>query len=250
MKEFMKSKVVKVAAVIVVFALVVVGASYGILTYIDKSAAITASSEKKDVKNTSDKKETKKTDKKKDQTESKDSADKTDVAETDESNKNDTTAPTNKNTASTNSKNNSNSNTGSNGNSNASAGAASDVPVDELGRPLWDNGQPVAYSSSGLSYNPNTSRVMPNGGIMPKNYLDVSEPLPYPEWVDNGDSIEVCGVNDDLAQKAYDTLMERYPYDQYPNSNFQRTDINTGYLQDNNGIVQEIYRTRIAVVFN
>lgn len=217
---------VKVILIIAVIGLLTVGAGFGTSYLIDKSsnASTTISASKEaDTKKVSNKKSDKKSDEKSEEKDDKKESSK----ETKDIEKKDETKKETKTTTDTNKK----TNTSTNQTSNKTQDDG--IPRDEYGRALWDNGHPIAYTADGRNYNPDTERVLPSGYICPLNYIEVGEPMPYPEWVDNGDSIEVCvGHDTSSGAQALSTLCERHSSN--PNFKSVRTEsINTGYMEMN-----------------
>ena len=238
---------VKVILIIVVIGLLTVGAGFGTSYLIDKSsnASTTISASKEaDTKKVSNKKSDKKSDEKSEEKDDKKESSK----ETKDIEKKDETKKETKTTTDTNKK----TNTSTNQTSNKTQDDG--IPRDEYGRALWDNGHPIAYTADGRNYNPDTERVLPSGDICPLNYIEVGEPMPYPEWVDNGDSIEVCysQANTTVWQKAQMEIMNRYfsgDPSTYTYVSSSET-VDTGYIQmdPGPGLAYHVYKSRIWVV--
>lgn len=234
---------VKVAIIIAVIGLLTVGAGFGTSYLIDKSSnsstTMTASKDA-DTKKVSNKKSDKKSDKKSEEKDDKKETSK----ETKDVEKKDETKKETKTTTDTNKK----TNTSTNQTSNKTQDDG--IPRDEYGRALWDNGHPIAYTADGRNYNPDTERVLPSGYICPLNYIEVGEPMPYPEWVDNGDSIEVCYADPSVFNKANDTLYQRFIGNPSV-ATIEYTNEDTGYMQmdPSQGIQYHVYKSKIWVVY-
>ena len=247
----MKTKV-KVILIIAVIGLLTVGAGFGTSYLIDKSsnASTTISASKEaDTKKVSNKK----SDKKSDETSEEKDDKKESSKETKDVEKKDETKKETKTSTDTNKKTNTSTNQTSNKTQDEDYVVGA---VDEQGRPTIVNGIRVAYTSDGRPYQPDKERVLPSGDICPLNYIEVGEPMPYPEWVDNGDSIEVCGAKSysDLRAKANELLSNRYfvgkTPDQYTHTGMYYDEVDTGYMEmdPSAGIGRNVYKCRIYVL--
>lgn len=238
---------VKVILIITVIGLLTVGAGFGTSYLIDKSsnASTTISASKEaDTKKVSNKKSDKKSDEKSEEKDDKKESSK----ETKDVEKKDETKKETKTTTDTNKKTNTSTNQTTNKTQDEDYVVGA---VDEQGRPTIVNGIRVAYTSDGRPYQPDKERVLPSGDICPLNYIEVGEPMPYPEWVDNGDSIEVCYAADpSVFNKANDTLYQRFIGN--PNvATIEYTNEDTGYMQmdPGPGLAYHVYKSRIWVVY-